>query len=165
MPTVSEMFPSPYVAAADLRGQPLLVTIDRVAQEVVDPANGEKAYICYFVGHKRGLRLNKINAKTIGKAHGPESLGWPGKQIEIYPTVCMMKGEEVDCIRVRAATQAALPEVAPVVMQPAAPVAAPQNGQGATQSAVLQPIASPVAPPVALPVPAAAPAPTATPSF
>jgi hypothetical protein len=103
------MFPSPYVAAADLRGQPLAVTIDRIVHEVVDPATGEKAYICYFAGYKRGLRLNKINARTIGKIHGVEALGWSGKVIELYPTLTTMKGEEVDCIRVRASAQAAAP--------------------------------------------------------
>ena len=136
MPTVSEMFPSPYVAAADLRGQPLAVTIDRIVHEVVDPATGEKAYICYFAGHKRGLRLNRINARTIGKTHGVEALGWSGKVIELYPTLTTMKGEEVDCIRVRPSAQAAAP---PVPMQPVVPAPAPQvpSPQVAVQSSAV----------------------------
>ena len=125
MPTVSEMFPSSYVAAADLRGQPLAVTIDRIVHEVVDPATGEKAYICFFAGYKRGLRLNKINARTIGKIHGVEALGWSGKVIELYPTLTTMKGEEVDCIRVRASAQAAAPVATLPAHDAAPPVAVP----------------------------------------
>ena len=125
MVTVAEMFPSKYVAAADLRGLPLVVTIDRVVEEVVDATNGETAYICYFAGFQRGLRLNRINARTIGETHGTESLGWSGKSVELYPTTVSMNGKQVDCIRVRAVAQAAAAPVPVEVQEAPAPQAAP----------------------------------------
>ena len=144
MLTVSEMFPSLYVAAADLRGQPLAVTIDRVAHEVVDPGTGERAYVLFFLGHKRGLRLNRINARTIGKIHGVETSAWAGKAVELYPTLTTFKSEEVVCIRVRASAQDPAPtgttsahDAAPAVAAATAPAppptpapqVAPQGGE------------------------------------
>ena len=106
--------------------------------EVVDPATGEKAYICYFAGYKRGLRLNKINARTIGKIHGVEAFGWSGKVIELYPTLTTMKGEEVDCIRVRASAQAAAPVATLPAHDATPPVAVPPQPAPAAQAALQQ---------------------------
>jgi hypothetical protein len=45
--------------------------------------------------------MNKTNMKIIKKWHGKETDNWIGKQITLYATTCKMKGEVVDCIRVR----------------------------------------------------------------
>ena len=78
--------------------------------------------------------LNKTNAKTIAKLYGTETDNWTGKRITLFPTTCEMKGETVDCIRVRA--EVPRPR-RPAPQQPAAPAQAARAppDQGPTVSA------------------------------
>jgi hypothetical protein len=96
---VHDMFPSKYVACGDLRGMDVPVRIARIDME--DVSNGDLKPIVYFVGMKKGLVLNRTNAKRIATMHGPETNGWLGKDITLYPSETEFKGETVPCIRVR----------------------------------------------------------------
>lgn len=96
---VHDMFPSKYVACGDLQGMDVLVRIVRIEME--DVSNGDLKPIVYFVGMKKGLVLNRTNAKRIASQHGPETNGWIGKEITLYPSETEFKGETVPCIRVR----------------------------------------------------------------
>jgi len=96
---IYDMFPSKYVACGDLKGMDVPVKIQRIEME--DVSNGELKPIVYFVGMKKGLVLNRTNAKRIAANHGPETNGWIGKEIILYPSETEFKGETVPCIRVR----------------------------------------------------------------
>ena len=43
---------------------------------------------------------------------------WPGHAIELYPTTTKMKGETVDCIRIRPPAQRELPKANPPAPKP-----------------------------------------------
>jgi len=112
MAMIGKIFPSTYVSAGDLKGD-TTVTIDRVNDtEVVDEKTGETAPIVYFVGTKKGWRLNQTNAKTVVKITGePNTDDWGGHKITLFPTQTDMKGEQVACIRVRLKTVDNRPDV------------------------------------------------------
>ena len=98
MARVSDMFPSTYLKAADLRGRAVPVTIRTVDQEEL---GGEQKYIVYFEGKDRGLVLNKTNANMIASSYGDETLKWTGCDVVLYPDKVPFQGRIVDAIRVR----------------------------------------------------------------
>lgn len=106
------MFPKEYLAAHDLKGQDVLLTISRVAAEDLQTQDGkEKKPVVYFDETRKAaeknrtkekkLVLNITNARTIAKLHGNEMDEWKGKKVVLYPTTCQAFGEETDCIRIR----------------------------------------------------------------
>ncbi len=106
---MSTAFPSKYVSAGDLNGCACVLTIARVAQEMIEPS--KSLPVVYFYGTQKGLVLNKTNANAIVFLHSDESDSWIGKQIEVYPTTTEFQGKIVDCIRVRGPGQVPVPPV------------------------------------------------------
>ncbi len=94
---INQVFPSKYLKAADLQGHKLKLVISEVKMEEV--GNDTKP-VCYFDGKDKGLVLNKTNAQVIASQHSPETNGWAGKEIAIYPTQTNFQGQMVDAIRV-----------------------------------------------------------------
>lgn len=96
---VDEIYPSTKsLKAADLQGKTVSVTIENFEVKKFD--NGNKV-ILKFAGKEKLLVCNKTNAKIIASAYGPNTDGWVGKQILIYPDKTMFGTDLVDCIRVR----------------------------------------------------------------
>jgi hypothetical protein len=97
------MFDSEYLGSWDLAGADRTVTIDRVEAGELTGQGGRRARkpIVYFRGKKKGLALNKTNAKVIAALFGADTKNWIGKLIAIYPTRTQFGAEQVDCIRVR----------------------------------------------------------------
>jgi hypothetical protein len=96
---MSESFPSKWLRHVDLKGRTVRVCIDTVVQEKV---GDDIKPVVYFRDKEKGLGLNKTNANTIVKAYGDDSDGWPGKELELYPSETEYMGDTVDCIRLRA---------------------------------------------------------------
>jgi len=113
------MFPSLRIAAEDLGGRDHVVTIAKVIAAEEVGVTKEKKPILYFANQPKGLVLNKTNAKRIAKLYGPNTEGWIGKPVTLYPSECDFQGETVPCVRVR--------ESAPAMTapQPAAPALPP----------------------------------------
>lgn len=103
---VSDMFPSKYLSASDLRGREVAVTIARIADDKMrDPKTGREISkpVVYFERKKKGMVLNKTNAFTIAEILGEEDTDkWIGREIVLVPSQTMVAGTEKDCIRVRA---------------------------------------------------------------
>lgn len=120
---VHSMFPSKFVAASDLMGQDVTVTVAGIKQEGVG-AEEEIRPVLYFAGMTKGMVLNRTNAKRIAAIYGVDTDAWMGKPVTLYPSETEYAGETVPCIRVRQ-TVAAGPAAAPpaVVAAPAAPPA------------------------------------------
>jgi hypothetical protein len=97
------LYPSDYVAAADLKGKDVTVTIDRVEKNELQMAGGKKEIkpVLYFTNAKKKLVLNKTNAKAIARLHGSVAENWAGKQIVLYATTTKCGRDVVDCVRVR----------------------------------------------------------------
>ena len=133
MPNYRSWFPSKYICAEDLRGEVVPVTIERITQEEMPNGDGELRPVLYFVGRKKGMVLNKTNAKRIASLYGDDTDMWMGKTIAIYPSETDLRGETVPCIRVKADV---IPQPAPEpvqqpVQQPEQPaVASPSVSSG-----------------------------------
>jgi len=110
------LFPSLYLAADDLKGKELNLTIAemRVDELAVEGGHKEKKPVLFFEESRakavkagkpdkeKRLVLNKTNAMKIASLHGTETDDWVGKRITLYATMCQgFKGEIVDCIRVK----------------------------------------------------------------
>ena len=95
---INDSFPSNYIKAGDLQGQARRLVMERIESEEI---GDDIKPILYFQGAKKGLVLNKTNANLIASAYGPETDGWIGKEIELFPTQTEFRGQTVDCLRVR----------------------------------------------------------------
>jgi len=106
-----KLFPSVFLAAHDLDGKDVTLTIRALVQEELKTdRGGEDKWILYFEETAKKAKsprmekrmvMNKTNAKTIMAIHGSETDDWVGKKIVLYPTKTPAFGEIVDCIRVR----------------------------------------------------------------
>ncbi len=98
----SEMYPSKFLKAADLNGNPVKVIIERVELQDVVGQGKEQDYkpVLFFQGRQKGHVLNKTNGRTIVDAYG-DTEAWPGKELELYPDRTSFQGKMVDCIRIR----------------------------------------------------------------
>jgi hypothetical protein len=95
-----DSIPSKYLKAADLDGKPHLVTIKKFSVEKTDT---EKFPCVWFSEFDKGFRLNVTNGKKIeGIAGSANPARWSNARVVIFPTETELRGETVDCIRVRA---------------------------------------------------------------
>ena len=105
---VNQIYPSKYLAAADLKGKQVPVVINRVVMEQVGK-NNESKPIAYFEGHEKGLVLNKTNSMNIATGYGPETNNWPGCGVILFPAWVDYAGKAVEAIRVRPSAGALVP--------------------------------------------------------
>jgi len=101
---VSEMYPSRWLAAADLKGQRLDVVIDHVEME--DLGEGTTKPVVYFKAKKKGLVLNKTNSVAIASVLGDDTDRWSGHTVTLFAQMVTFKGQTVPAIRVIAAPSA-----------------------------------------------------------
>lgn len=95
---------SKYLKYQELDGQEWVVTIARVAQEVLEKdGKKEKKWVLYFQELDKGLALNATNGKTLVKILGTDEMNdWTGKRITLYVKDDIeFGGELVSGIRVR----------------------------------------------------------------
>ena len=116
---INSAFPSTYVKASDLQGRDVTLKIDRVVMEKV----GEDTKpVLYFQGTPKGMVLNKTNANRIADMYGFDTDRWLTQSISIFPTECDLRGDIVQCIRVRSHKPSVngqpMPEPAKVTHEP-----------------------------------------------
>lgn len=94
-----------YIAGDSLKGKAVPMTIDRVVNENVTGQNDktEEKQVLYFAESKKGMILNKTNAKRIARWFGPETDDWHGMVIELYTEPVKAFGETHNALRVREA--------------------------------------------------------------
>ena len=99
---VNQMFPSKFLKATDLGTSEFEVTIHSVQVEDVGTEQApEQKPVVYFQEGQKGMPLNKTNAETIAYLYGPETDGWIGKKVTLFPMMVEFKGQSVPAIRVR----------------------------------------------------------------
>ncbi len=108
MTSVSELFPSRFLKAADLKGRTVKAKIKKVEVEEIGQDRDEKPVV-YFEGVERGLVMNKTNGVAIAEIHGDATDDWTGKEIEILSMMVPYQGQNVAAIRVRAAPEEPVP--------------------------------------------------------
>ena len=116
MAKLNDLFPSRFISAADLQGQEVIATIDRVEIEKFD--DDAQKPIVYFQGKTKGLVCNKTNAKSIALIAGDDTDNWPGKAIVLFSMMVDFKGQVVEAIRVRRPPD---PAVVPALSPPPRP--------------------------------------------
>lgn len=105
------LYPTEFLCAADLQGKDVTLTIAGLQRDEL-PLEGtskkESKWIVSFVemesrpkDKQKRMVINKTNLKTIAKVYGPEVNDWTGKRITLFGTTCKLKGEVVECIRIR----------------------------------------------------------------
>lgn len=84
--TVSDLFPSKWLAADDLAGRAVVVQIAQVSLEEIRQRDGKyelKAVVTFERAHKR-LILNKTQAQAIATLARSEVFAdWPGQRIQL----------------------------------------------------------------------------------
>jgi hypothetical protein len=94
------MFPSKWLAAADLDDADLTVTIRGCTFEEVTPT--ERKWVLWFEETEKGMVLNKTNSKMISQLLlSDDTDDWVGRKIILFPTQVDFQGDQVDAIRVR----------------------------------------------------------------
>ena len=102
MTTIHDLFPSRYVAAADLNGNDVTLTIRRHdVEDMFSQGKRVKKPVLYFEGEQKGMVLNKTNALTIAELYGETVEGWRGKPITLFAAEVDAFGKKAIAIRVR----------------------------------------------------------------
>ena len=128
MPKMNSMFPSKWLAAADLDEQGNTLTIADVTQERIGQGEEQELkWVVHFREKEKGLVLNKTNATSIASCLGDDTDEWLGCKVVLYPTEVQFSGKMVEAIRVKekatkaankpAPTPPARGKVAPVTQQ------------------------------------------------
>lgn len=93
-----------YIGAYSLpNGEDLIVKIISVARGMVTGVGGrtEECTIAQIENQKPFI-LNNTNCKTIAKLAGtPFIEEWSGKSIQLFASTTQLKGETVECLRIR----------------------------------------------------------------
>ncbi|MEN3145738.1 hypothetical protein ABCW43_00325 [Neorhizobium sp. IRAMC:178] len=95
---INEAFPSKYLKAADIDGNPTVI-IDQIVEEEVGK-DKEMRPVLYFQGEDKGIILNKTNATNISKLYGYETDDWVGKRVVLGTTYVDFQGQSVEAIRI-----------------------------------------------------------------
>lgn len=93
-----------YIGAYSLPdGKDMNITIEKVVRELVTGTAGKKeeCTVAYLKDNKPFI-LNRTNCKTIQAVTGtPYIEEWAGVTLTIFAAVTKLKGEEVECLRIR----------------------------------------------------------------
>lgn len=105
-----------YLGAYSLdEGKDLNVTIESVSKEVVTGAGGKKdeCSVARIKGQKPFI-LNSTNSKTIARlCNSPYIEDWANLTITLFVSTTNLKGEQVECLRVRPALPKSKEELTP----------------------------------------------------
>jgi len=100
----SQQYDSDYLEAAHLDADATLEISEVIARGIKKSKDGKliDKPILLFKATKRGLVLNKTNAKVIALMFGNKMDSWVGRKITMFPTTCKAFGsDKTPCIRVR----------------------------------------------------------------
>jgi hypothetical protein len=90
-------------------GKDFKVVIDLVnMEELTHPSTFKKEWksVMSFKNGKKRLVLNTTNMRAVASWHGNNPKTWGGKTITLFRALTKLKGEEVECVRVRPDPQA-----------------------------------------------------------
>jgi hypothetical protein len=101
------VFIDKYLKCPHLKGKPVTVTITAAPLETLKNTQGEeqRKIVLHFAGTKKMLPLNVTNFDAVADVCGEDTDDWPGKKVELYPSMTQMGGKTVECIRVRSPAQ------------------------------------------------------------
>lgn len=93
------VYPSKYLKATDLRDHDVTVTIGSVEFITLQ---GKPSVLVHFRGKEKGLIVKPTVWDQIAQVTGePDSDGWIGKEVTLFPTETDFAGQTYEVIRVR----------------------------------------------------------------
>lgn len=100
---VHDLFPTRFIAAADLNGKAFTLTIRSITLEDMQSHDNKTVTkpVAWFTNAAKGLVLNRTNCMTVAELYGPETDLWAGKAITIYATKVRAFGKLEDAIRIK----------------------------------------------------------------
>lgn len=107
MTSITSFFPTKFLAAADVAGGDLTVTIDSVdAQSFRQDDGGQqiKPVLVFKEPGTKNMVLNKSNSLMLGGLFGDDTDSWTGKRVTLYHDMVPFKGKPVATVRLRKAT-------------------------------------------------------------
>lgn len=121
----NQIFPSKYLAAADLNDEHKTLTISGAEMETL---NEEQKLVLLFREVGKGMVVNKTNCRALESALGSDDTDdWIGRRIVLYPAMVDFQGRQVEAIRVHEKkTKVLARQPEPVAIRPAAGRAKPQ---------------------------------------
>jgi hypothetical protein len=101
----------PYVEGGTLVGRSVTLTMTSVITEQLPDHQGkpQTKYVLHFRETKKGLILNKTNAKVVIGLYGRDTDGWTGQKITLYSEEVKAFGKLHNAARVRAPDQGSMP--------------------------------------------------------
>ena len=90
---ISELYPSKYIKADDLKGQQAPVTVMSITVEEI--ADKEFKPVMRFMGKEKGMVLNKTNALGCAAVWGDDTITWQGQQAILLAAPVMFQGKQV----------------------------------------------------------------------
>lgn len=101
MAQISDIYPSKYFTAADLKGEAHTFTIVGATVGFIgEGADAKQQVMLEFDGCDKALGLNKTNASAIAGLYGGDTDDWIGEQVVLFPTRVDFQGKMVDAVRV-----------------------------------------------------------------
>jgi hypothetical protein len=97
------LYPSDYLAAFDLAGKDMTLTILTISKQELQLRNGGKKVkpVLTFKETPKKVVLNVTNAESIAIMHGNKAEAWVGRQVTFFPTQVPVGRTMADAIRVR----------------------------------------------------------------
>ena len=110
---LDKLFPGKYLTAADLDGEDVTLTINKVRVQEIG-RDGKEKPVLHFTDEAKGLILNKTNANAIGELYGKEVDNWHDKKVTLFPSTTDFAGDpETPCIRTKAPPDYVKPAATP----------------------------------------------------
>ena len=97
---LNDLYPSRFIKADDCKSEPLVYTIGGVTLEKLGDDERKKPIVS-FNETEKCLVLNRTNGDALGQMYGEETVGWIGRQVELYASRVNFGGKMVDCVRIR----------------------------------------------------------------
>lgn len=103
MPSINDIYESPWLRPEDLHGKPVRVTIAQVeVTQLLDRTTNKtkNQLVLSFAGSDKRLGLNMTNAQMIARMHGDDYMHWVGRKIVLRVEPVQAYGQLKDVIRV-----------------------------------------------------------------
>ena len=97
----SDLYPSKYLSASDLKGKRVTATVAKVTiEEFVNDGDKQNKPVVHFKEAIKPFVANKTNVNIMAKLIGDNTDDWAGKQIGLRMELVTFKGKVTESIRV-----------------------------------------------------------------
>jgi hypothetical protein len=100
MASYDDLYGSRFLSATELKA-PVTAVIERIDEETLGRgAEARTKVVLYAKGAKKGIVVNKTNARTLADAFGKDFNAWPGHQITVKAEPTTFGGKSTLGVRI-----------------------------------------------------------------